>query len=384
MATARADDTPSSLDFALALARLGLSVIPVPRPRPGAAKGSPGDGKVPSIAWKRYQTARPTEAELRAWFATEQNLAVVTGAVSGVVVVDADSPEAVSWVKRNMLRTPWRVRTARGLHLYYRHPGVAVGNKARIRTKGGAARSRRARRWRLRHRAGLRPREWRRLHRRGQLVRAVREAPGILGRTPRATPEGAAQDSPRPRPEGDVVERARRYLAAIPVPVIGEGSDAATLSAACRLVRGFALTEAEAGSLLWEWAGGRPGWTREWVERKVANALPTVTSRWAASDDGGPLPAAVPDVDQWEEEAGKFDEPDEGPMAGEPEDNGSEPKETRAEQRTDGQANVRTSWTAEPSAICAASRLGWTCKGNTMRPWSPLAAGGWPKRVSPG
>ena len=92
--------------------------------------------------------------------------------------------------------------------------------------------------------------------------------PGWLAR-----PERPVVPTPsRPRPAGDVVERARRYLAAIPRPEIGAGSDAATLSAACRLVRGFALSEAEAESLLWEWAGGRPGWDRAWVARKVQHA----------------------------------------------------------------------------------------------------------------
>lgn len=62
----------------------------------------------------------------------------------------------------------------------------------------------------------------------------------------------------------------------------------------------------------------------------------------------GPLPSAVPDVDQWEEEAGKFDEPDEGPMAGKPEDDGPVPKATRAEQRTDG----RCSHVLDGRAIC--------------------------------
>ena len=50
------------------------------------------------------------------------------------------------------------------------------------------------------------------------------------------------------------------------------GSDADTLYAACRLVRGFALSLVDAEDLLWEWAGGRPGWTREWVAQKVAHA----------------------------------------------------------------------------------------------------------------
>ena len=70
-----------------------------------------------------------------------------------------------------------------------------------------------------------------------------------------------------------VIDRARRYLAAIPVPDIGAGSDVATLSAACRLVRGFGLAQDEAERLLWDWAGRRPGWTRPWIAQKVAHAV---------------------------------------------------------------------------------------------------------------
>jgi len=68
------------------------------------------------------------------------------------------------------------------------------------------------------------------------------------------------------------VDRARRYLHAIPPPEIGAGSDQAVLSAACRLVRGFALSEGDAIALVWDWCGGRPGWTYDWVARKVRNA----------------------------------------------------------------------------------------------------------------
>ena len=68
------------------------------------------------------------------------------------------------------------------------------------------------------------------------------------------------------------MDRARIYLAAIPRPQIGAGSDNATLYAACRLVRGFGLCAADAETLLWDWAGGRHGWTRDWVAKKVAHA----------------------------------------------------------------------------------------------------------------
>ena len=68
--------------------------------------------------------------------------------------------------------------------------------------------------------------------------------PGWLQRPDRHPPSGPPASAPRPT--GDLLDRARRYLAAIPLPVIGAGSDTATLSAACRLVRGFALSAPEA------------------------------------------------------------------------------------------------------------------------------------------
>jgi hypothetical protein len=32
------------------------------------------------------------------------------------------------------------------------------------------------------------------------------------------------------------------------------------------------ISESEAIELLYEWAGGRDGWTRDWIARKVHNA----------------------------------------------------------------------------------------------------------------
>src|SRR5262245_4055338 len=97
-----------ALAAALALWRRGLSVIPVPAPGPSLQPGRPGDGKVPAIAWRDYQQRRPTEGEICAWFATEQNLAVICGAISGVVAIDLDSTEALRWGTRNMPYSPWQ------------------------------------------------------------------------------------------------------------------------------------------------------------------------------------------------------------------------------------------------------------------------------------
>jgi hypothetical protein len=229
---------------------------------------------VPAIGWLEYQDRLQTDAELVQWFLREpMNLAVVTGAVSGVVAVDADDRDALRWCTKNLPYTPWQTETSRGFHLWYRHPGVRVANRARIETRDGklaidvrgdggflivppskhasGAIYREASDWSV-PRAEI-PRFW----------------PGWLQRPARK--QGNATVN-LPRPTGNVVDRARKYLAAIPPPVIGAGSDNATLYAACRLTRGFGLSAGEAESLLWEWCGGRPGWTREWIAEKVAHA----------------------------------------------------------------------------------------------------------------
>jgi hypothetical protein len=116
-----------------------LSVIPIPRPRPGVEPGQPGDGKVPAIAWREYQRRLATIDELDRWFAQPMNLAIVTGAVSGVVAIDADDRAAIHYCVHyhRLPYTPWQTATSRGYHLFYRHPGVAVANRARLKTRGG-------------------------------------------------------------------------------------------------------------------------------------------------------------------------------------------------------------------------------------------------------
>lgn len=93
------------------------------------------DGKAPKIQWQAFQAARPSEDQLQAWCARGPiNLAIVTGAISGVVVVDGDSPEALDWMRAHLPPTEMRTRTAKGEHWYYRHPGGRpIPNRARLR-----------------------------------------------------------------------------------------------------------------------------------------------------------------------------------------------------------------------------------------------------------
>lgn len=260
--------------MALDLLRRGLSVIPVPRP------DATHDGKVPALAWKPYQTRRATEAEVVAWFETEQNIAVITGAVSNAVVVDADSPEAERWLVRHLPRTPWQVRTARGLHAYYRHPGVPVRNRAKVETRDGKLALD------VRGDGGyvIGPGS---VHASGHVYLMGGDWSVPLASLPMfwvgwlARPAAVAPVRPSgPRPTGDVADRARRYLAAIPRPVIGQGSDAATFSAAARLIRGFELDVETAVSLLVEWAPA--DFDVEWIRGKVECA-----ARYATEPIGG-------------------------------------------------------------------------------------------------
>jgi hypothetical protein len=257
------------LDAALRLRALGCSVIPVPPPD---ARGH--DGKVPIIRWAEFQSRIASEEEIRQWFGAEpMNLAIVTGAVSDLVVVDADSRDGLRWCTRHLKYTAWQVRTSRGFHLYYRHPRVLVRNRAKLETRDGkiAVDVRGDGGYVIgpgsRHASGH-DYQWA-----GDWTRPREDVPRFWPGRLQRPPTRAARPAPLSRPTGDVVERARRYLAAIPRPEIGAGSDVATLSAACRLVRGFALSESDAVALLWQWAGGRPGWTLEWVEAKVRHAL---------------------------------------------------------------------------------------------------------------
>lgn len=256
----------TSLNAALSYLTREISAIPVPPP------DDRHDGKVPALAWKPYQDRLPTEDEIREWFAREQNIALVCGAVSDLVCIDADSRDAMAWAVRRLPYTPWQTRTPRGFHLYYRHPGVPVPNRARIETKQG----RLALDVRGDHGYAIAAPS---LHRTGARYELAGNWDAPRNRVPRFWP-GWLQRSKRsvgtspilPRPTGDLTERGRRYLAAIERPEIGKGSDAATLYAACRLVRGFGLSESDAVALLWEWAGSRPGWTEEWIAEKVQHA----------------------------------------------------------------------------------------------------------------
>lgn len=89
--------------------------------------------KKPLNEWKQYQSRKPTIDEVNDWFTNGAptkdegrqkffNLCLVTGSISGVVVLDCDNDNAVDFAMENRLASPFAVKTTRGMHFYFKHP----------------------------------------------------------------------------------------------------------------------------------------------------------------------------------------------------------------------------------------------------------------------
>jgi hypothetical protein len=100
--------------FAQSYLALGYAVIPV------------YDNKVAAVEWKPYQRRRPTEIELQQWFVRQQhtNVAIITGAISRLVVLDFDDPALFQQFEAQYdnLAATRTIQTRRGYHLYFQLP----------------------------------------------------------------------------------------------------------------------------------------------------------------------------------------------------------------------------------------------------------------------
>lgn len=118
-----------NLEAALELLDMGWSIIPC---RP--------DTKRPRIKWKEFQETLPTEEQVTDWWTKfpDDPIALITGSLSGVVVVDCDNEEALHAAFDCGMKSPFRAKTKRGHHLYFRHPedGIRRGPKAGINSRG--------------------------------------------------------------------------------------------------------------------------------------------------------------------------------------------------------------------------------------------------------
>lgn len=115
------------LEAALAYAERHWSVVPI------VARG-----KRPLVRWMPYQQDRADPRQIRDWFRhwPEANVGIVTGIVSGLVVLDIDpghgGDRSLAALERRhapMPRTVEAITGSGGRHLYFRHPQGIVRNK---------------------------------------------------------------------------------------------------------------------------------------------------------------------------------------------------------------------------------------------------------------
>jgi hypothetical protein len=136
-----ARETPQ-LSAALWYASLGWSVVPTHRIVNGACSCPAGaactsKGKHPAVAWTPYQSVAATIEQIRAWFGpgglfAGHGVGIVTGAVSGFVVVDVDEGPGkaggetlndLQFLNGDMPHTVVARTGGGGKHIFLLHPG---------------------------------------------------------------------------------------------------------------------------------------------------------------------------------------------------------------------------------------------------------------------
>ena len=90
--------------------------------------GSPG--KHPPINWRTYTKERMTPWAVANYSQNEYNVGIVTGAISGVMVLDIDGELPDDFPVDDIPPT-WIAKTAKGRHIYFKHED-GIGNRAKI------------------------------------------------------------------------------------------------------------------------------------------------------------------------------------------------------------------------------------------------------------
>ena len=117
-------------EAALSYRSRGWSVIPVRE-----------KAKRPAIPWKAYQSRMVSEETLHDWFqhSPDYNVAIVTGAFSGLVVLDVDprhdGKKSLQALEREHGTLPGTVESITGgggRHVYFAHPGGVIRNRTNI------------------------------------------------------------------------------------------------------------------------------------------------------------------------------------------------------------------------------------------------------------
>lgn len=130
-----------NLKYALKYASWGWSVIPLHWIQNGQCTCKNGikcisPGKHPRVGWAEYQKRRATDKEIREWWKKwpKANIGIVTGAISGIIVLDIDMPYGMQTIRKNkyaLFPTPIVRTGGGGWHYIYKHPGCDCRNFAK-------------------------------------------------------------------------------------------------------------------------------------------------------------------------------------------------------------------------------------------------------------
>lgn len=94
--------------------------------------------KRPSVRWQEFQHRRPSVEDIKSWQTrwSTINLGIVTGIISGIVVVDIDpkhsgddSLASLEESNSDLPKTVEAITGGGGHHLYFTHPGGVIHNK---------------------------------------------------------------------------------------------------------------------------------------------------------------------------------------------------------------------------------------------------------------
>ncbi len=128
------------LESTLKYSSWGWSVIPLHSVKDGKCTCKDGakcgkPGKHPILSWIEFQKRRATPEEIRAWWTKWPwaNVAIITGLVSGIIVLDVDGEQGVETLRKNRYAVPITARTGTGgggWHHIFNHPGFECRNFA--------------------------------------------------------------------------------------------------------------------------------------------------------------------------------------------------------------------------------------------------------------
>ena len=224
----------------------------------------PLSGKLPALShWKHLTVRHPTDEELVSWFQkTRCNIGVICGQISGIAVLDTDSPEIAERLLRELPKTPMMTKTAKGLHFFYRleegqhvPPRVRV-NRLMLDVRGETSYVVAA--------PSIHPETGKTYERIGSWD---------LQAVPSFSPAWVEAEEPASAVSRKTVKNPVSYISKIRA-VQGSGGSNATFRVAC-ILRDAGLSEAEALAAMVEWnqTNAEPKWTVKELLHKVQDAF---------------------------------------------------------------------------------------------------------------